>query len=266
MKPKTAPDVSFLLRAAETYLDAYQARTAQVAHALKGIHPSQGFFIFALLAAEQPRRVLESGRGRGYSTEILVRCFPAARVISVECDRNSPDVEIAAKRLEAEKNVECRFGDARVELPQLLEEGDVVLIDGPKGFRAVKLALRLLRTGRPRAIFLHDLGPGAPVRRFLERRVPSALFSDAPEFLNRYSFLGTSEPRPASDYVLPANAADILREGAMGCIQGEPRNYDRLLAEVTLLQWKERLRDTARKLFAPGPMGSKASRATGDSS
>lgn len=255
------PDLAFLLGAAEMHLDAYLARTAKVAPAPKGIHPSQGFFIFALLAADPPRRVLESGRGQGYSTEILARCFPLARIISVERDRNSADVEIAATRLAAANNIECRFGDARVELPRLVEPGDVVLIDGPKDFRAVKLALRLLRTGKPRAIFLHDLGCGAPVRRFLEKRVASMLFSDAPEFLNRYGFLGTGEPKPSSGYVLPANSADLLREGAMGCIPGKTRNYHRLLAEVTLLQWKERLRDTARKLFTTRPNG----RRTGDS-
>src|SRR5712691_156997 len=113
MKSRAVYDLSFLLGAAEMHIDAYIARTANVAHAPKGIHPSQGLFIFALFAADHPRRVLESGRGRGYSTEILARCFPVARIISVECDRNSPDVEIAAKRLEAEKNVECKFGDGR---------------------------------------------------------------------------------------------------------------------------------------------------------
>ena len=207
--------------------------------------------MFALFAADPPRSVLESGRGRGYSTEILARCFPAASIISIESERNSVDVEIAAKRLEAIKNIDCKFGDARVELPRLIERGDVVLIDGPKDFRALKLALRLLRTGKPRAVFLHDLRRGIPVRGFLEKRVPSAFFSDVTEFLSRYGFVGTREPRPLKGGVLPANVVDRVREGAMGCIPGESRNYGRLLVEATLLQWKERLRDTARKPFRP---------------
>jgi predicted O-methyltransferase YrrM len=72
-----------LLEAAATHVDAYIERIAGVAHDLKGIRPSEGFFIFALLASDPPLRILESGRGRGYSTEILARCFPAARIISV---------------------------------------------------------------------------------------------------------------------------------------------------------------------------------------
>jgi hypothetical protein len=241
--------MSFLLGTAETHIDAYIGRTAGVVHDPKGIRPIEGFFIFALFAADPPRRVLESGRACGYSTEILARCFPAASIISIESERNSSDVEIAAKRLEAIKNVDCRFGDARMELPRLIERGDVVLVDGPKDFRALKLTLRLLRTGKPRAVFLHDLRRGIPVRGFLEKRVPSAFFSDVEEFLSRYGFVGTREPRPPKGGALPTNVVDRIREGAMGCIPGEPLNYSRLLAEATLLQWKERLRDTARKLF-----------------
>ena len=249
MESAAAHGLSFLLGTAETHIDAYIALTAGVVHDLKGIRPIEGFFIFALFAADPPRRVLESGRARGYSTEILARCFPAASIISIESERNSSDVEIAAKRLEAIKNVDCKFGDARVELPRLIERGDVVLIDGPKDFRALKLALRLLRTGKPLAVFLHDLRRGIPVRRFLEKQVPSVFFSDAPEFLSRYGFVGTREPRPLKGGALPTNVVDGLREGAMGCIPGESLNYSRLMAEATLLQWKERLRDTARKLF-----------------
>ncbi len=251
VKSRAAHGLPFLLGSAATHVDTYVERTAGTTHDLKGIRPSEGLFIFALLATDPPRRILESGRGRGYSTEILARCFPATRIISIERDRNSPDVEIAARRLEGNRNVECKFGDGRVELPRLIEQGDVVLIDGPKDFRALKLALRLLRTGRVRAAFMHDVIPGSHARRFLEKRVPSAFFSDAPEFLSSYGFVGSDEPRPAPGQTLPATVVDRLREGAMGFIPREPLPYGRLLVEVTFRQWKERLRDTARKWFKP---------------
>jgi len=240
--------LSLLLQTAERQLDLYIARTSDVVHDLKGIRPSEGFFIFALFAAEPPSRVLESGRARGYSTQILARCFPAAQIISIEFDRMSSDVEIASQRLAGEKNVECRFGDARVDLPRLIELGDIVVIDGPKDFRALKLALRLLRTGKPRAIFLHDLTRGIAVRRFLDARVRSAFFSDAPDFLGRYGFLDTGESRPREGELM--NYPDQVHEAAMGCLPGGARNYNRLLVQLTLLQWKERIRDTVRKLFA----------------
>jgi hypothetical protein len=240
--------LSFLLREAAAHVDAFIARTASVIHDWKGIRPSEGFFIFALLAADPPARILESGRGRGYSTEILARCFPAARVISIDSDRHSPDVELAAKRLGSIRNVECRFGDARLELPRLVEHDDCILIDGPKDFRALKLAFRLLRTGKPRAIFLHDAGPGTRTGDFLRERVQSALFSDASEFLRLYGFVGTGEPRPAPGEGVSAEVLDRLVEGAMVYLRWEGINYNRLLAKVTLRQWKERLRDTAAKI------------------
>lgn len=249
MEKSKERSLSFFLGAAAAHVDAYIERIEGAIHDHKGIRPSEGLFIFALLASDPPRRILESGRGRGYSTEILARCFPAARIISIERDRNSPDVELAAKRLEARNNVECKFGDARVELPQLIEHGDVVLIDGPKDFRALKLALRLLRTGKARAVFLHDVLPGSQVRRFLEKRVPSALFSDALEFLRSYGFVGTGHPRPPRGEVLPASVVERVREGAMAYIPGEPFNSNRLLVEVMLRQWRQRLLDTTRKLF-----------------
>src|ERR1700719_511398 len=116
-----ADGISFLLGAAEKFVDQYIERIAGVVHDLKGIRPSEGFFIFALLAANPPRRILESGRARGYSTEILARCFPGTEIISIEAERDSPDVEIAARRLAGRKNVDCWFGDGRVELPRLIE-------------------------------------------------------------------------------------------------------------------------------------------------
>lgn len=243
-----ALQLSVLLETADAHLETYVARTKDVVHDLKGIRPSEGFFIYALFASDPPRRILESGRARGYSTQILARCFPEAAVISIEFDEDSPDVAIAAQRLGAEKNVECRFGDARAELPRLLAADDIILIDGPKDFRALKLALRLLRTGKPRAVFLHDLTDGIPVRRFLERHVASAFFSDAPQFLRRYSFLDNGGPRPSPGEP-PARIAPTPHEAAMGCIPGEARNYSCLLSALTLLQWKERIRDTAAKFL-----------------
>ena len=217
--------VSLLLREAAAHVDAFIARTAIVVHDWKGIRPSEGFFIFALLAGDPP-----------------------ARIISIESDRHSRDVELAAKRLGTIRNVECKFGDARLELPRLVEQGDCILIDGPKDFRALKLAFRLLRTGKPRSVFLHDAGPGSRTGNFLKERVPSALFSDTSEFLRLYGFVGTGEPRPAPGEGVPAEVMKRLLPGAMAYLRRERLNYGRLLAEVTLRQWKERLRDTARNV------------------
>jgi hypothetical protein len=240
---------SILYDTAEKYVDRYVENIADVVYDLKGIRPSEGFFIFAILAADPPCRILESGRARGYSTDILSRCFPDAEIISIESAHDPTDTEMAGRRLAGRQNVQCRFGDAREELPRLIEPGDVVLIDGPKDFRALKLALRLLQTGRARGVFVHDLVPGIHVRRFLEKRIPSTLFSDDREFLSRYGFVGTGEPRPPSGGRLSAGVVARLCQGAMGFIPAEPRNYRRLFVEAILFQWKERLRHSFGKWF-----------------
>jgi protein-L-isoaspartate O-methyltransferase len=250
VKNPAAKGSAFLLREAALHIDAYIERTAGVLHDLKAIRPCEGFFVFALLGSDPPPRILESGRGRGYSTEVFARCFPATRILSVELERNSADTKIAAERLKARENVQCRFGDARLALPRLIEPGDVVVIDGPKDFRALKLAFRLLRTGKPRAVFVHDLERRSTARRFLEQHIPGVLFSDEEEFLRYYGFVGTLEPRPPHGQPLSAAVVDRLRQGAMACLPGDRFPYRSVMAEITLRQWMKRMDDTFRKLFA----------------
>ena len=111
-----------------------------------------------------PRQILESGRMRGGSTLMLARCFPQARIVSVEFDRDSTHAAIAEEKLKPYANVELLYGDSREILPGRLQTGDAVLIDGPKDFRALKFALRLLRTGKPCSVLIHDFHQGQPAR------------------------------------------------------------------------------------------------------
>jgi predicted O-methyltransferase YrrM len=147
-----------------------------------GIGPRGMFFFYLAVRPFAPRQILESGRMRGGSTLMLARCFPEARIVSVELDRDAAHAAVAESRLQSYRNVELLFGDSRDILPKRLEQGDAVLIDGPKGFRALKLALQLLRTGKPCAILIHDFYPREPARQFLERSWPNAVFSDDPAF------------------------------------------------------------------------------------
>jgi predicted O-methyltransferase YrrM len=147
-----------------------------------GIGPRGMFFFYVTVRRFTPRQILESGRMRGGSTLILARCFPQARIVSVEIDRDPTDAAIAEAKLKPYANVELLYGDSREILPRRLQAGDAVLIDGPKEFRALKLALRLLRTGKPCAVLIHDFHQGQPARKFVERHWPGAFFSDDPAF------------------------------------------------------------------------------------
>lgn len=146
----------------------------------KGILSSEMFFFWLCARQFRPRRVLESGRARAQSTLILSRVFPQCEIVSVEHDRSSPDTAVAAQRLSGIANVRMLFGDACALLPKLAADGDVALIDGPKGHRGLRLAINLLADGRVSAVFIHDTGRGTPERKFLERHFPETVYSDDP--------------------------------------------------------------------------------------
>lgn len=191
----------------------------------RGICASEMFFLYCLVRPLRPRQILESGRARGGSTLTLAHCFPEARIVSVEFDASSPDAAIALAKLAPYPNVACLFGDSRELLSKLLQPADPVLIDGPKDFRAIKLALRLLRTGKPSFVFLHDFGASSAARRFLDRHWAGALFSDHPEFLRRFSWLDDID-RETRDWQRP-------RHTTLACLPpGLPKPYFLLLTHI----------------------------------
>ncbi len=176
------PTLTQLCVKAAEQLPAFQQRIARLPYERKGVLNSEMFFLYLCAQHAAPWRVLESGRARGQSTLLLSVMFPDLRIISIEHDALSPDAAVARERLSDRPNVELRFGDATRILPAEVQTGDIVLIDGPKGFRGLQLALRLLASGRPVQVFLHDCAVGSPERRFLEANVPGACYSDNPEF------------------------------------------------------------------------------------
>jgi predicted O-methyltransferase YrrM len=191
-----------------------------------GIWESEMFLFYAVVKPFEPKQILESGRARGKSTLILARCFPESRIVSIEYDRQSENVPAAEAKLKAESNVDLLYGDSREILPQRLQEGDAVLIDGPKDFRALKLAVDLLRTGEPCAVFVHDFPLGSPQRKFVERNFPNAFFGDDPLFQRFQSLDNERDPRPNPQ----------RRYGVFACIPPPlPMSYWKL--RFRLLTW-----------------------------
>jgi predicted O-methyltransferase YrrM len=205
-----------------------------------GIFISEMFFFYCVVRPMNPPTILESGRDLGGSTLLLANCFPNTRIISVEFDAASPRAQTALQRLKPHRNIECLFGDSRELLPKLIQPGDPVLIDGPKEFRALKLALNLLHTGKPSAIFMHDFGAGLPWRRFLEKNWPAAFFSDHPEFLRRFGWLDDigGAPRPTTFACLPANL---------------PGSYHVLLSKIVLSRAMSLAPSKVRRIFGKRP-------------
>jgi predicted O-methyltransferase YrrM len=245
----TSPSLRALLAEAPAHLSTYLERTKNLSHEHKGIRRSEMFFFYAAVAGFAPKRILESGRARAQSTLVLSSLFPEAEIISIEFDAASPDVAIAEERLKNQNNVELRFGDSRKLLPKLLRAGDVVLIDGPKDFRAVKLALALLRTKKPAAVFMHDLWLGSPARPFVDRELPEVFLSDHPEWVALYAQL---DSKSRGGPVLSAQAR-VAYGATLGCFPRLTKSGALLRARCALAQAGERLRESARKFGGEPP-------------
>jgi predicted O-methyltransferase YrrM len=189
---------SVVAQRTEALLPEYQRIIARIPPeaGFGGIWESEMFLLYAAMKPFAPKQILESGRARGKSTLILARCFPESRIISVEYERKSENAPAAEAKLKNESNVDLLYGDSREILPTQIQTGDAVLIDGPKDFRALKLAVDLLRTGKPCAVFVHDFPPNSPQRKFVERNFPSAFFGDDPLFARFQSLDNERDPRP----------------------------------------------------------------------
>ncbi|MHC4158903.1 MAG: hypothetical protein ACYSSO_07465 [Planctomycetota bacterium] len=174
---------------ADKIITEYEKQIKNIPYEEKGVLFSELLFLLAATSSLEPKQVLESGRARGQSTYILGLCIPESKVISIERNSTSPDALVAESRLKNVTNVYTLYGDARVLLPALIELGDIVIIDGPKGFRAIRLALTLLRTGNASCVFVHDIYKSLPERRFIEQNISDAFFSDDEQFTERFSHL-----------------------------------------------------------------------------
>ena len=190
-----------------------------------GIWESEMFLFFAAVKSFSPRQILESGRARGKSTLILARSFPEARIISVEFDRDSANASAAEEKLRPYSNVELLYGDSREVLPQRLQSGDAVLIDGPKDFRALRLALDLLKTGKPCTVFVHDFPVNSPQRKFVQRNWPGVFFGDDPLFQRFQSLDDNRDPREKIQH----------RYGVFACLPDQlPIRYWRMRVKLML--------------------------------
>lgn len=164
-------------------LAVFQETTRGLSYEPRGVLFSEIYFIRQHVPHFPVSRIIESGRARGQSTLLFALCFPESEIISVDYEPGTPDAAFAEDRLAAFPKVKLLYGDAFDILPTTVQSGDIVFIDGPKGFRALRLAFMLFRGGfSPAGVFLHDFCKGLPEREFLERRYPGVKFSDDPDF------------------------------------------------------------------------------------
>lgn len=234
--PDTLVLTEMLARDADAMMPAFRKLVGDMPYERKGILFSEMYFFWLLARSLQPRRILESGRARGQSTLILSLCFPQSEIISVEFDSESPDVAVAAERLKGRNNVRQLFGDATKMLPEMARSGDVALIDGPKGFRGLRLALRMLHRGLP-MVFVHDTCPGSTERDYLTRHMPETLYSDRTDIAAKTHVLDQGVwDDLAPERRWPAKGTPPAGYGfSLACLpRVDHRNYNLLLLRAVL--------------------------------
>lgn len=251
-------DAAVLARAAQAEQD-FAEQIKGVPYEEKGVFFSEMLFVLAAAGRGYKGLVLESGRARGQSTFVLGTVFPQAKIVSIEFDSHSPDVPIAAERLKPFDNVELLFGDSRKLLFDRLEPGAVVVIDGPKGFRALRLSLQLLRTGKVKVVFIHDVYKGIPTRAFLDRYVPSTIYSDQTDFVERFKHLdaccwdGFGKDAVMEWHPPTLNDSDPRSYGpTFACLPYDPAvSYTRLLWQAHLANFLTRVIKSINKRLKP---------------
>ena len=165
---------------------------------IKAILNSEILFFISIIQELGIKHIIESGRARGQSTELITR-FAMLKDIkfdSIEYDYLSEDVSICAERLYPIKDhVQLHFGDANKIAPSLLQEEKptALIIDGPKGAEGALLAVELMdKHPNIKAAFLHDIHRASqPLRQILEDNFCDLIASDQKEFVEAFSFLDT---------------------------------------------------------------------------
>jgi len=243
-------DYDLLINSAKKEKENFRALTSNILYESKGILFSEMFFLFLCSKQSRCKRILESGRARGQSTLILAKTFPEKLIISFEYDPNSIDVQIAEKRLQSYSNIDLRFGDAVKLLPEVAENYDITLIDGPKGFRGLRFGLQLMATGKIPMIFIHDTNINTPERKFLERYLPNTLYSDTPDFSSITHDLDDGTAEIPSEYKFHATYPNAGYGYSLACLVHDPTiNYRSLYLYAIFFEMTQRLNKSITKRF-----------------
>ncbi len=225
---------------AKELVDQFDHLTNGTKDAFRGVQISEVFFIYATLGKNIPQQIVESGRALGQSTYLLGKIYPNTPILSVERDPHHQDAPVAVERLKECPNVSCLFGDSRILLPEMTLKGDVIVIDGPKELRALKLALEILEKKQAAFIFIHDCYKGSLIRKFMEKHIPQAFYSDHPEFVANYAKLDRHQPAEFLEKWSDKNnfPTEQSYAGTFGCIPPTPNfptislKFQRSLARI----------------------------------
>lgn len=149
-------------------LELFRNATEGLGHHHKSMFPSEIFLFYFECVKADVDLIVEFGTGVGTSSQYLKKALPRVPIISV--DRSLSQTEIARA---ITHDVDYRTGEAKDLIPFIIEKSDKnrigVLIDGPKGIEAAKLACWLLENPRRKdhcqkvaIVAVHDLDAECP--------------------------------------------------------------------------------------------------------
>ena len=162
------------------YAPTFLKNVGGLSYIRRGVFWSELLAFSALAKHVGAEHVVESGTGLGFSATVLSCLFMHVTTIGQE---DTPPGLPA--------NVYPVKGDSWENMWQYVEEGDAVLIDGPKGSESVLLAEEIIRyrNGRPSIIAIHDCQRGSVARAMLEDCLPSMWYTDDPAYVAAFGHL-----------------------------------------------------------------------------
>lgn len=180
-----------IIRICENNIESFTNDIKKICYLSHGILNSEMLLFISLVKYFGVNLIIESGRSKGYSTNILAESFKnfKYKIFSVEYDKYSPNVKISFERLRKYKNLNLIFGNSFDIIPQIIKENCCILIDGPKGFKSIKLAVKLLQNPYVKAIFIHDLYRDSPFRKDAEKIFSNYFFTDDYDYVNKFKIL-----------------------------------------------------------------------------
>lgn len=140
----------------------FEEVTADLTYRPKALFPSELFLFHSHANLNRCDMIIESGTGWGGSAQYLARLFPLVPVYSIDQSEGMTD-QVKAMGLKV-KFITAR---AQLAIPMILDkkqpERAAVLIDGPKGKAAAKLACELLNDWQNVCfVAVHDLTSDLP--------------------------------------------------------------------------------------------------------
>lgn len=159
---------------------------------LRGILNSEALLIIAVAEHFGVNHIIESGRARGHSTNLLAKYFSSEsdlRITSIDLDKHSNDAKYSEDYLKKYTNLDLIYGDSFDKVPESIKEDCIVFMDGPKGEDALELCSNLLKDSRVKAVLMHDLHKNVFPRDIAELIYTSYFFTDDKQFVERFKDL-----------------------------------------------------------------------------